>query len=126
MTKSLKADRKSHIEIKLNGGSSILLGQNFSERCQLIPAFSFAGSVFPEHDHEASAEVLVVVSGRLKVIFVDDKPDEVLTAGDAILIPKGVKHTIKYLEDTRIWAVLCPPDKDLMDLLKEGEKDGSD
>lgn len=106
-------------EIEVNGGASIILYETHDKSCQLISAFSYAGTIFPEHDHEESSEVMVVISGALKVVFPSSRPDEIVRAGKSIFISKCEKHAVIYLEDTRICAVICPPD---MDFYSQSEK----
>ncbi len=56
------------------------------------------GEMHPDGD-----EVLVLVSGRVRVVFEDAEfPDEEMRAGDGLIIPRGVWHRVDILEPSQI------------------------
>ena len=65
------------------------------------------GAGSPWHTHTREDETIVVVSGEL---VVDDGERRVLTAGDARLLPRGVRHTFENQGDavTRVCFVCAP------------------
>ncbi|MCS7102823.1 MAG: cupin domain-containing protein [Candidatus Korarchaeum sp.] len=48
------------------------------------------GDLIPEHTHDGD-EIAYVVSGRVRV-HIEGKGDFDVSEGEAVLIPKGVKH----------------------------------
>jgi quercetin dioxygenase-like cupin family protein len=53
--------------------------------------------------HPDGDEVLYLVSGKVRVVFVDsDEPDIDVMPGDGLIVPKGVWHRVDILEPSRI------------------------
>lgn len=65
------------------------------------------GAGSPWHTHTREDETIVVVSGEL---VVDDGERRVLAAGDAHLLPRGVRHSFENQGDalTRVCFVCAP------------------
>ncbi len=72
-------------------------------RAQLAPGFSHGFHKHPEMD-----EIIYVLSGELEQWYEQDK--QVLKAGDAIYIPKGVIHGSYNVSDAEVdfLAILTP------------------
>jgi mannose-6-phosphate isomerase-like protein (cupin superfamily) len=66
------------------------------------------GEVHPDGD-----EILIVISGRLKVT-VDSNPDEplVLGPGQACIVPRGEWHKVGVLEETQLVHITPGPNGD--------------
>ena len=53
--------------------------------------------------HPDGDEVLYLVSGRIRVVFIEsDEEDIYVSPGDGIIVPKGVWHRVDILEPSRI------------------------
>ena len=53
--------------------------------------------------HPDGDEVLYLISGKVRVVFVDgDYPDIDVLPGDGLLVPKGVWHRVDILEPCQI------------------------
>ena len=56
------------------------------------------GEVHPDGD-----EVLYLISGRVKVVFLDSDEDDIeVSPGDGLIVPKGVWHRVDILEPSQI------------------------
>lgn len=56
------------------------------------------GEMHPDGD-----EVLYLVSGKVRVVFLDnDEPDIYVKPGDGLVVPKGVWHRVDVLEPCQI------------------------
>lgn len=61
------------------------------------------GEMHPDGD-----EVLLLISGRVRVVFPDDPVDDIdVNPGDGLVVPKGMWHRVDILEPSRI-AYLTP------------------
>lgn len=81
---------------------------------QADPAIPVDGATFgiatmtknSPHDgerHPDGDEVLYLISGRVRVVFVDsDEPDIDVMPGDGLIVPKGVWHRVDILEPSQI------------------------
>jgi len=81
------------------GATGFSMGQNVTE----------VGSRIPEHAHEGVEEGMYLVSGRGRLIT--EEGEQELTAGTAIYMPPGVKHSIVNTGDEPmklVW-VYSPP-----------------
>lgn len=53
--------------------------------------------------HPDGDEVLYLVSGQVKVVFLDDPVDDILiNPGDGLVVPKGMWHRVDILEPSQI------------------------
>lgn len=66
-----------------------------------------AGGATERHYHRLSEEFYFLLEGKA-VMEIDGKEKEVLP-GDAILIPAGVWHQIRGIEETRFLCCCAPP-----------------
>ena len=81
---------------------------------QADPALPIDGATFgiatmtrnSPHDgerHPDGDEVLYLISGRVRVVFVDsEEPDIDVMPGDGLIVPKGVWHRVDILEPSQI------------------------
>lgn len=67
------------------------------------------GCVVPEHAHP-NEQIALIVSGALK--FVVAGVEQVVRAGEVLVIPGGVPHSAEALEDTEDWDFFAPPRQD--------------
>jgi putative monooxygenase len=85
---------------KFGGVKNVSMGMNITE----------VGSEIPEHLHEASEEVLFLISGRAKLI-IEGEGEWEIGPETAFYSPVGVKHRLVNIGDEPlklIW-VYCPP-----------------
>ena len=85
---------------KFGGVKSVSMGMNITE----------VGSEIPEHSHEASEEVLFLISGRAKLI-IEGEGEWEIGPETAFYSPVGVKHRLVNIGDEPlklVW-VYCPP-----------------
>lgn len=62
---------------------------------------------FVWHDHEDEDELFMIVKGTLIMDF-RDKTTET-KAGEILIIPKGVEHRPRTLNDEEVWLMLFEP-----------------
>lgn len=76
-------------------------GKNRIMKGRLVP-----GSSIGLHTHETSSEILIVLSGKGKMLF--DDGEEILTEGQAHYCPKGHSHSLinDGTEDLVFFAVV--------------------
>jgi mannose-6-phosphate isomerase-like protein (cupin superfamily) len=56
------------------------------------------GEMHPDGD-----EVLYLISGRVKVVLLDNEEDDIeMTPGDGLLVPKGTWHRVDIIEPSQI------------------------
>lgn len=90
------------------GTATLLLNPGTGSAKAALDALSFeAGAAVPLHRHDASDELLYVVTGRVEMTI----GGRVLTAGpgDAIHVPQGVDHSAKVLEAAKLVQVYVGP-----------------
>ena len=67
------------------------------------------GEIRGHHGHKKDRQILICVSGRIKVTFKTKESEEVcvLEAGDSVLQETRVWGTQEYLDDDTVMVVLC-------------------
>jgi mannose-6-phosphate isomerase-like protein (cupin superfamily) len=85
---------------KFGGVKQVSMGMNITE----------VGSQIPDHVHEASEEVLFLISGRAKIV-IDGEGEWEIGPETAFYSPVGKKHRVENIgtEPLRIVWVYCPP-----------------
>jgi len=73
-------------------------------------AFLSKGAEFPMHIHDDEKEHLIFYEGKGKAI-VEGQEDRILEEGDCILIPAGVSHGWKILEDSWVIGITVPAEE---------------
>lgn len=108
MTKPIHFDPSTHIV----GLSSDFSASKMPERPD--PPVPFSGVIFgvatmPENAphggemHPDGDEVLYLISGRAKVVFLDsDEKDVDVGPGDGLVVPKGMWHRVDIIEPSQI------------------------
>ena len=67
------------------------------------------GAVVPEHSHKHE-QVSMVEEGALR--FLVAGREQLVRAGEAIVLPSGVPHEVEALEDTKVTDIFSPPRDD--------------
>ena len=86
-----------------------------SEGVHIMRSYLSKDAIFPLHEHETSVESLIVYDGSIEVIYEDLNHKEivnVLNIGESITLLKGVNHKIHSLEESKVVAILIPPESD--------------
>lgn len=84
--------------------ATLLLNPSTGSARAALDVLAFdAGATVPAHVHDASDELLYVVSGRVELTLAG----RTLTAGpgDAILVPQGAEHAARALEAAKLVQV---------------------
>ena len=69
------------------------------------------GALAARHSHPHE-QVVMVVSGRLRLAVGDD--ESVVTPGDIVVIPPDVPHEAEALEDSVVIDIFSPPREDFL------------
>ena len=70
------------------------------------------GEMHPDGD-----EILYLVSGRAKVVFLDNpEPDIEMRAGDGLVVPRGIWHRVDILEPCHLVYVTPGPNNEFRPL----------
>jgi mannose-6-phosphate isomerase-like protein (cupin superfamily) len=70
------------------------------------------GEMHPDGD-----EVLYLISGRARVVFIDSPDDDIeMTGGDGLVIPRGLWHRVDIIEPCQIVYVTPGPNNDFVPL----------
>jgi mannose-6-phosphate isomerase-like protein (cupin superfamily) len=73
------------------------------------------GEMHPDGD-----EVLFLVSGRIRVVFLDDSDaDLVVEPGDGLVVPKGTWHRVDILQPSRIVYLTPGPNNEFRPLANQ-------
>jgi putative monooxygenase len=85
---------------KFGGVKNVSMGMNITE----------VGSQIPDHVHDASEEVLFLMSGKARIV-IDGVGSWEIGPETAFYSPLGVKHRVENIGDEplRIVWVYCPP-----------------
>ncbi len=86
------------------------LNQNFSDfkQCCLVSEHTFEQNWPTWEMHPAGDEVLYLIFGRAEIVFLKDDHEysvELNTPGSSIIVPKGIWHTARVFETTKIFFI---------------------
>lgn len=74
-----------------------------------------AGEMHPDGD-----EVLYLISGRVKVVFLDSPIDDIdVLPGDGLVVPKGMWHRVDILEPSQIVYLTPGPNNEYKPLERD-------
>ncbi len=84
-----------------------------------IEGFTFGVATMSENSphngemHADGDEVLYLISGRLKVVFLDSPEEDVdVRPGDGLIVPKGMWHRVDIIEPSQIVYLTPGPNND--------------
>lgn len=103
-------------EYKLEHGT--LMGWSLlkNDKIECIRAYMSEGTVFPLHEHEFSAETMILYSGAVKVSCEGENCETELHSmeiGIPFHVEAGKCHKLYADEESRMIAIFIPPDKEL-------------
>lgn len=97
-------------DVKLeNLSSNISRRMVWGEKSMAARVFLKKGAVVPEHKHD-NEQITMILEGALE--FQIDGRTLVVRKGEVLVIPGGMPHAAKALEDTDDLDVFCPPRQD--------------
>ncbi|MBD3188842.1 cupin domain-containing protein [Candidatus Bathyarchaeota archaeon] len=79
----------------------------YDEDGMLCHFFLKEGSTIPLHDHEAT-QLGFVLSGRIEFMSESEEDTTIVDEGASYIIPGGVKHGARMIEDSRIIECFVP------------------
>lgn len=103
-------------EFELETGTAIgwTLFKNDNVHC--MRAFLSQGTIFPLHEHQLSAETIILYKGSLEIHCgdVDCDPVKIIMAkGKPVYLEAAENHKLIALADSWVITTLIPPDKQL-------------
>ncbi len=70
--------------------------------------------------HSDGDEVLYLISGRVKVVFLDSSEDDVdVRPGDGLVVPKGMWHRVDIIEPSQIVYLTPGPNNEFRPLVDD-------
>jgi quercetin dioxygenase-like cupin family protein len=73
----------------------------------LLEVAAARGVVHSPHVHRCEDEALMVVSGSVTAVL--DRDEHRLDAGDLLLLPRGVPHSVAVTSDSATFLIACMP-----------------
>ena len=83
-------------------------------RMMLAHVYLEKGCVVPQHSHE-NEQLTYILSGALKFWIGEEKREQIVRAGEVLVIPSNVLHMAEALEDTLDVDIFDPPRQDWLD-----------
>ncbi|MEP6788626.1 MAG: cupin domain-containing protein [Acidobacteriota bacterium] len=85
-----------------------------SDRMMLAHVYLERGCMVPQHSHE-NEQLTYILSGALKFWIGEEKREQIVRAGEVLVIPSNVLHMAEALEDTLDVDIFDPPRQDWLD-----------
>lgn len=111
--KDISIKQQDHIIYDIEQGTAISFTLKRDDDVHLLDSFLSAGTIFPLHHHDDSAETLILTSGEITVVCDEpgcDTHRQELQVGVPMYIPSGMNHFLHAKKDSWILATLIPPD----------------
>lgn len=108
---------QDHVVYELEQGTSITFTIHRNSHSHVLRGFLSSGTIFPLHHHEASAETMILESGKITVMSDgqgDNNIRQELREGVPMWIPENVNHFMHAKEDSWFIAILIPPDQGML------------
>ena len=83
-------------------------------RMMLAHVYLEKGCIVPQHSHE-NEQLTYILSGALKFWIGEEKREQIVRAGEVLVIPSNVLHMAEALEDTLDVDIFDPPRQDWLD-----------
>lgn len=84
------------------------------DRIMLAHVYIEKGCVVPQHSHE-NEQLTYILEGALKFWIGEEMREEIVRAGEVLVIPSNVLHKAEALEDTLDVDIFSPPRQDWLD-----------
>jgi quercetin dioxygenase-like cupin family protein len=84
------------------------------DRMMLAHVYIKKGCVVPQHSHE-NEQLTYILEGALKFWIGEEMREEIVSAGEVLVIPPNVLHKAEALEDTLDVDIFSPPRQDWLD-----------
>jgi len=108
---------QDHVIYDLEQGTCIAFTKLRNLNIHVVHAFMSAGTIFPLHYHDDSAETLILESGNMTVMCDEEGCEQIrheLKPGIPLWLPERLNHFLHAKEDSWILAILIPPDKGML------------
>ncbi len=84
------------------------------ERMMLAHVYLKKGCIVPQHSHE-NEQLTYILDGALKFWIGEEMREQIVRAGEVLVIPGNVLHKAEALEDTLDVDIFSPPRQDWLD-----------
>ncbi len=84
------------------------------DRMMLAHVYIEKGCIVPQHSHE-NEQLTYILNGALKFWIGEEKREQIVRAGEVLVIPSNVLHMAEALEDTLDVDIFDPPRQDWLD-----------
>lgn len=85
-----------------------------ADRMMLAHVYLEKGCIVPQHSHE-NEQLTYILSGALKFWIGEEMREQIVSAGEVLVIPSNVLHKAEALEDTLDVDIFSPPRQDWLD-----------
>lgn len=84
------------------------------ERMMLAHVYLEKGCIVPQHSHE-NEQLTYILSGALRFWIGEEEREQIVSAGEVLVIPSNVLHKAEAIEDTLDVDIFSPPRQDWID-----------
>ncbi len=84
------------------------------ERMMLAHVYLKKGCIVPQHSHE-NEQLTYILDGALRFWIGEEMREQIVRAGEVLVIPGNVLHKAEALEDTLDVDIFSPPRQDWID-----------
>lgn len=85
-----------------------------ADKMMLAHVYLKKGCIVPQHSHE-NEQLTYILDGALKFWIGEEMREQIVRAGEVLVIPGGVLHKAEALEDTLDVDIFSPPRQDWLD-----------
>ncbi|MEQ1604900.1 MAG: cupin domain-containing protein [Pyrinomonadaceae bacterium] len=85
-----------------------------AEKMMLAHVYLKKGCIVPQHSHE-NEQLTYILEGALKFWIGEEMREQIVRAGEVLVIPGNVLHKAEALEDTLDVDIFSPPRQDWID-----------
>lgn len=85
-----------------------------AEQMMLAHVYLKKGCIVPQHSHH-NEQLTYILEGSLKFWIGEEMREEIVSAGEVLVIPSNVLHKAEALEDTLDVDIFSPPRQDWID-----------
>ena len=113
----ISSHQKGHVEYELEQGEALAWTLKSNKHIHVMDSFIEAGTMFPLHRHEGSAEIIVLYKGDISLVCEgceQEAKHEQLKIGIPVYIPADMNHFIHARENSWVIAITIPPDSNML------------